>query len=365
MSHYKIGCDAHRRYSQFAILDHEGRFLQQVRVNHMPGSIRGFLEDYPQGTPVALESVGNWYWIVDEIEAAGCIPLMAHAAKAKVMMGNVNKTDKLDAKGLATLLHLGSLPTVWLPPHEIRDERELHRTRMAFSKQRTALKNRLHSTLAKYAQSLDTDSDIFAPKWRPELTKACKALPPETQRCMHQHLVALDHVQGQIKDLEERIKQRVEATPNIQLLKTLPGVANILSIVIEREIGDVNRFPSSAQFASYAGTVPTIKASGGRIRYGRLRKQSNQYLKWAFIEAANVVVRQRRHPTWRDKHVTILYERIRRRKGHSIAVGAVARHLSEAAYWMLRKQELYKDPARQVVSRGKGQRGPNMVKVKP
>jgi len=365
MSHYKIGCDAHRRYSQFAILDHEGRFLQQVRVNHTPGAIRDFLEGYPPGTPVALETVGNWYWIVDEIEAAGCVPLMAHAAKAKVMMGNVNKTDKLDARGLATLLHLGSLPTVWLPPSEIRDERELHRTRMTLSKIRTSLKNRVHSTLAKYALSLDTDSDIFAPKWRPELTQACNALPPETQRCMQQHLSALDHVQGQIKDLEERIKQRVEATPNIQLLKTLPGVANILSIVIEREIGDVNRFPSSAHFASYSGTVPTVKASGGKIRYGRLRKQSNQYLKWAFIEAANVVVRQRRHANWRVKHVTILYERIRQRKGHSIAVGAVARHLSEAAFWMLRKQEIYKDPARQVVSRGKGQRGANMVKVKP
>ncbi|TET96997.1 MAG: hypothetical protein E3J30_10305 [Anaerolineales bacterium] len=133
MYHYKIGCDAHRRYSQFAILDHEGHFLQQVRVNHMPGTIRDFLEDYPPGTPVALESVGNWYWIVDEIEAAGCLPLMAHAAKAEVMMGNVNKTDKLDARGLATLLHLGSLPTVWLPPHEIRDERELHRTRIQSS----------------------------------------------------------------------------------------------------------------------------------------------------------------------------------------------------------------------------------------
>jgi len=365
MINYKIGCDAHRRFSQFAILDGDGQFLKQARVNHEPGAIRNFLSEYPPGTPVALESVGNWYWSVGEIEAAGCVPLMAHAAKAKVMMGNVNKTDKLDARGLATLLHLRSLPTVWLPPHEVRDERELHRTRMALSKIRTALKNRVHSTLAKYALSLDTDSDIFAPKWRPELIRACNALPPETHRCMQQHLGALDNVQGQIKDLEERIKQRVEATPNIQLLKTLPGVANILSIVIEREIGDVNRFPSSAQFASYAGTVPTIKASGGRIRYGRLRKQSNQYLKWAFIEAANVVVRQRRHPNWRDKHVTILYERIRRRKGHSIAVGAVARHLSEAAYWMLRKQELYKDPARQVVSRGKGQRGANMVKVKP
>lgn len=164
--------------------DAQGQFLEQVRVNHIPGAIRDFLEDYPPGTPVALESVGNWYWIVDEIEAAGCIPLMAHAAKAKVMMGNVNKTDKLDARGLATLLHIGSLPTVWLPPSEIRDERELHRTRMAISRIRTALKNRVHSTLAKYAQSLDTNSDIFTPKWRPELNKACNALPHETQRCM-------------------------------------------------------------------------------------------------------------------------------------------------------------------------------------
>jgi len=365
MSNYKIGCDAHRRFSQFAILDADGQFIEQVRVNHEPGAIRTFLAEYPSGTPVALETVGNWYWIVDEIEEAGCVPLMAHAAKAKVMMGNVNKTDKLDAQGLATLLHLGSLPSVWLPPHEIRDERELHRTRMALSKIRTSLKNRVHSTLAKYALSLDTASDIFSPKWRPELTRACNALPPETHRCMEQHLRTLDHVQSQINKLEERIKQRVEATPNIQLLKTLPGVANILSIVIEREIGNVNRFPSSAQFASYSGTVPTVKGSGGKIRYGRLRKQSNQYLKWAFIEAANVVVRQRRHPNWRPKHVTILFERIRRRKGHSIAVGAVARHLSEAAYWMLRKQEPYKDPARQVVYQDKGQRGPNMVNVKP
>jgi len=55
------------------------------------------------------------------------------------MMGNVNKTDKLDAKGPAKLLHLDSLPTVWLPPREMRDERKLHRTRMALSKLRTAL----------------------------------------------------------------------------------------------------------------------------------------------------------------------------------------------------------------------------------
>jgi hypothetical protein len=54
-----------------------------------------------------------------------------------------------------------------------------------------------------------------------------------------------------------------------------------------------------------------------------------------------------------------------KRKGHSVAVGAVARHLSEAAFWLLRKQEPHKDPARQVVTRGKGQREANMVRQKP
>ena len=74
------------------------------------------------------------------------------------MMGNMHQTDTLDAQGLATLLTLGKLPSVWIPPADVRDERELPRTRMTFAKHRTIVKNRLRSTLAKYALSLDTAS---------------------------------------------------------------------------------------------------------------------------------------------------------------------------------------------------------------
>ncbi|MEJ2427016.1 MAG: transposase [Candidatus Thiodiazotropha sp.] len=187
-----IGCDAHRRYSVFAVFDTSTLSVEQVRVNHQPGAIKEFLSDFPEGTPVALETVGNYYWIVDEIEQAGCVPQLAHAAKAKVIMGNVNKTDKLDAKGLATLVHLGSLPTVWLPPGEIRDERELHRTRMALSKVRTALKNRIHATLAKYALNTSEYADVFVGRGRAWLDRSLKALPPETGRCVDQELALLD-----------------------------------------------------------------------------------------------------------------------------------------------------------------------------
>jgi transposase len=326
-------------------LDQDGHLLAQQRVDHHPGAIQASLENLPPGTPVALESVGNWYWIADEIEAAGCLPLLTHAAKAKLLMGNVNKTDKLDAKGLAKLLHLDSLPTVWLPPGEIRDERELHRTRMAFSKLRTSLKNRIHATLAKYAITTAEHSDVFTGAGRTWLDAALCRLPPETQRCVAQELQALDALQDQIAQLEQRIRQRITVTPSIQWLKTLPGVANILAIVIEREIGSIDRFATPGRLASYAGVVPTVHASGTKTRFGHMRKPSNHYLKWAFIEAANVVVRHRRHPAWKGKYVCHIYDRVARRKGHAIAVGAVARHLAESAFWILKRQQPYRPPA--------------------
>ena len=91
---YRIGCDADKHYSQLAVMDQDGRLLTQHRVDHQPGAIQAFLESLPGGTPVALESVGNWYsrkdtgtvHIADEIEAGGRLPLLAHAVKAQLMI---------------------------------------------------------------------------------------------------------------------------------------------------------------------------------------------------------------------------------------------------------------------------------------
>jgi len=84
---------------------------------------------------VAVEAVGNWYWIIDEIERAGCVPKLVHPRKAKLMMGMINKTDKLDGHGLNRLQRTGALPTVWVPPGPLRDLRELTRTRMVMVQQ--------------------------------------------------------------------------------------------------------------------------------------------------------------------------------------------------------------------------------------
>ena len=146
-------------------------------------------------------------------------------------------------------------------------------------------------------------------------------------------------VEEQIQELEQRIKEVTKTSEELQLIMTLPGVGFILGVVIAQEVGEVHRFPSPDRLAAYSGTVPRVHASGGKAHYGRLRPDTNHYLKWAYCEAGNVVaLHQKHHP---QRHVSQLYQRIRQRRGHGTAVGAVARHLAEATYWMLMKKEPY------------------------
>jgi hypothetical protein len=66
-----IAFDSHKRYTLCSVEDQKGRILTEQRIEHEKGAITGFLKQFAPGSPVAVETIGNWYWIVDEIEAAG------------------------------------------------------------------------------------------------------------------------------------------------------------------------------------------------------------------------------------------------------------------------------------------------------
>jgi transposase len=336
-----FGCDAHKRYSIFTSVDDSGVQGPYVRVENERLLFRGYLKELPARSQIAIETVGNWYWMVDEIEQAGHIPLLTNAGKAKAMMGQINKTDKLDAKGLALLLRNGTLPSIWIPPGELRDQRELPRMRMTLVRMRTMIKNRIQATLSKYAITIEEVSSVFGVAGRKLLEERIRELPPQTRHSVEKQLELLDEVEHQIKESEGQIKAVVCQTPAMQLLMTIPGVGMILSIVIAMEVGEVSRFPGPDKLASYAGTVPRIKASGGRIFHGPVRPDVNRYLKWAYVEAANTIVLF--HRRWVGRHVVDLYLRLREKRGHSKAVVAVARHLAEATFWILKKGEPYRE----------------------
>lgn len=345
-----IAFDSHKRYTLASVEELESGKIFESRIEHTKGSVVDFLNRCDAGSPVAIETLGNWYWIVDEIEAAGMIPKLVHARKAKMMLAMVNKTDKLDARGLNRLQRTGTLPTVWIPPGELRDQRELYRTRMVLSHQRTRLKNRIHATLSKYGLSIQTAGDAFGKRGREELKKHFQTLPPHTHYAVQQLLEQLDMVIKQIQQFEQRMREVFESNQDLKIMMSMPGVGFILGVVILNEVGDIGRFPNAEHFASYAGTTPRVHASGGKIRYGQMRSDVNRYLKWAFIEAANTICLNRSRYPYR--HVSILYERIRSKRGHPKAIGAVARHLAEATYWILKKGEMYREPYMHRITNG-------------
>jgi transposase len=270
------------------------------------------------------------------------VPALVHARKGKLMMGLINKTDPLDVHGLNRLQRAGTLPTVWVPPAELRDLRELARTRMVNARQRTRLKNRVTATLAKYGLRVQGASDAFGVKGREQMKALIQRLPPETLWNLRLLLKQLDLVERQIDGQERRMKALVKRTPEMERLMTLPGVAFILATVIALEVGVIERFADAEHLASYSGTTPRVHSSGGKTRYGPLRQDVNQYLKWAFAEAANAVAVH--HLQWPDRHVSRLYRRLRKRKGHAKAVGAVARHVAEATWHVWSRGEDYRDP---------------------
>ncbi len=335
-----IAFDVHKRYTWARVEDKSARLLRQERIEHKPGAVRRFVAQLEPGSPVAVETVGNWYWVVNEIEAAGGKPRLVNARLAKLMMGQVNKTDKLDARGLNLLQRTGTLPTVWIPPAEVRDARELPRSRMALVGQRTQLKNRVHATIAKYGLHLPEVSDLFGVAGRQALVRLLGELPPNTAQATRIVLGQLEALEQAIKAVEERMAEVFAPTPEHELLRSLPGVGPILSVVIAAEIGAIGRFATGERLASYAGLTPRVYASGGKSYGGHVRTDVNTYLKWAFVEAANAALLQGD----RYGHVRRLYDRLHARRGHGKAIVAVARHLAEAAFWMLQKQAPYQAP---------------------
>ena len=152
----------------------------------------------------------------------------------------------------------------------------------------------------------------------------------------------MDSLEEAITDVERELEAVREVSAEADLLMTLPCVGKILSMVLMLEIGRVDRFPTAAHLASYAGLVPRVHSSGGRTRMGQVCGNVNRILKWAFVEAGNLVVVNQRHLA--GTHVVRLYQRIKRAKNHQKAVVAVGRHLAEAAWWVLTKQEVYREP---------------------
>jgi transposase len=225
-----------------------------LRVAHDRQLYREFLARLPAHSAIAVEASGSYSWLVDEMERSGHHPRLCNPLEAKRRMGLTNKTDRLDARGLAILLRNGTLPEVWIPPAEVRDQRELLRLRIFLVRLRTRVKNRIHGTLARHNVQVP-GADLFGVAARLELVARLPELPVHSREAVEQKLTTLDFLETQIESAERRLESIMKVSVEADLLKTLPCVGKILSMVLMLEIGrSVSNSRTSGQLRRVSAT---------------------------------------------------------------------------------------------------------------
>jgi transposase len=347
----------------FRIRGEHGESIGQFRIEHERGEIERFLATLEAGSSVAIEACGSWMWMVDAIEKAKLVPLLVNPAEAKKRRPGHQKSDGIDADGLAILNVNGTLPLVYIAPLGMRDLRGLVRTRLAMRRQQASMKHRIHGYLNQYGAKdwVEQEEEVevrdwFSNKAREHLMKAIEQLPAATREGIRQQYLALSELERHVRSLELAIEARMGAVGWMRLLRSLPGVGLVLGATIWLEIGDVHRFPSAVHLAGYSGLLPVVHSSGGKTWRGPTPKACNHYLKWAFVEAANGIVARKKKTQDKHPHVVLLYERIKAAtKISGKAKVAVARHLAESAWWVLTKKQAYREPtSAQVTSSNNG-----------
>lgn len=324
-----VGVDLHKRFSQVAILDSEG-VIHERRIEHRGGEMEEFLGSLDPGSQVAVEATGNWHWFVDQAEAAGHQVVLSHPKQTKAIAHARLKNDRVDAERLACLLRAELLPTVWIPPRELRQAKELLRHRVLLRRIRLSMHNQLAALLRK--RNLQPPARLGSQVGQAYLRQV--ELNPEADWIRRNGQALLAWLQERITELDQEFTRRVEADPVGRRLRTIPGVGVQTAYALVSVVGEIGRFPSAKHLASYVGLAPRVHASADRVRPGRISKEGDRWLRFLLVEAALQAARQ-------AGPLRAYYRRLVRHKGKAKARVALARKLVGVIYQVWKQGRTY------------------------
>lgn len=321
-----IGLDIHKKFIFAVVLDSSGDLILEKKIRNEPWELDKFFKSRDKDSKVALESCSCWEYVYDYLADAGFTNLvLANPSKVRLIATSKKKTDAHDARILADLLRSNMLPTSYAPPNVIREQRQITRHRASLGRLKGVIKNKIHAILIRNGINQEF-SDVFGVEGTNFLRSLDLSGMDRYQ--MDQYLELLRHYDVQIQKTEERIEDYVAFTPQVKILMTIPGVSYYSGLTIAGEIGDIQRFSSAKKLVSFAGLNPSVSQSGERCYTGHIAKQGDRHLRWMLNQCANVAVMH-------DSTLAKIYHRIKKRRGHNIALTAVCRKMLCFIYTML------------------------------
>jgi len=332
------GLDLSRKKLDVCLLSDSGEHLDQLAVPPDGDSLRRLArrieEVHCEPVCAVIDSMTGARIVHDTLEQEGWSVEIADAQKVKGLAPLACKTDKIDSQVLAVLSHRDLVPAIWLPDPSVREERELARFRLHLVKHKSALKNRIHSTLINFGKPCPV-TDLFGLEGR-RLLKRLR-VPEPWRGNITASIELIDDLERQIAEINRRLKEGHAEHPYVPLLLTVPGIGWVLAFTIAAEIGEIERFPSPEKLTGYTGLCPRVNQSGEKDRRGPLTKHGPTYLRWALLEATMHALK---HPAYSERYQRNK-ERLGKQRGAKVAQVDIARRLSHAIWHMLSRKEKF------------------------
>jgi transposase len=326
------GIDLHGNNLFCGMVDKAGRRVFEKKLPCDLELVRQTLAPFKkQLAKVAVESTYNWYWLVDGLREEGYEVELVNPAGMEQYNGIKQTDDRSDAFFLAEMLRLDILPTGYICEPELRSVRDLLRRRMLLVRKRTDL---ILSLKSLHVRVTGQDLKLGMIKaMKPEEVAGLFTRPADRliARLECSHIEQLDQSIGEI---EKALLKETGKLPEYQVLQSLPGVGRILGLTITLETGDIKRFPTAGDFASYCRCVNTQRISNGKKKGENNARCGNKYLAWAFVEAANFAKRY-------NEQCRRFYDRKAAQANQIVATKALACKLAKAAWHMMQENKPY------------------------
>jgi transposase len=331
---FYVGVDLHARTMFTHVLDAKGKTVFERDLPADPAAFLRAIKPYRKDLVVGCECMFAWYWLADLCEDQGIPFALGHALAMKHIHQGKSKSDKIDAAKLAAMLRGGLFPVAYAYPRAKRQTRDLLRRRSFFVRRRSQL----------IAHIVNTNSQFNLPPLAKKLTYAAnrseeiatRFTDPSTRLMVESDLALIDDYDAQIARLELHLTRtaKVDDPVTFGFLRTVPGIGPILGLTLLYEIDTIQRFPEVGNFLSYSRLVRCEHSSAGKVKGSGPKKVGNAHLKWAFSEAACLMIRA-------VPAVKGWTQRQEKKRGKRKALSVLEAKLGRAVYHLWRKQQAF------------------------
>jgi transposase len=239
---FYCGIDLHARTMSRCILNQAGETLLHRNMKTAPDAFLKAIAPYRQGIVVAVECLFPWSGLADLCAREGIPFVLGHALSMKAIHGGTATNDKIDAQKIAQRLRGGMRPQASVSPAKMRATRDWLRRRRPLTHKRAALLAHVHNTNSQY--HLPAIGKQIADKANRDGV-AARFADPAVHKSMEVDLALITYYDARLRDVDLRIRTtaRHQDANTLSLRPTVPGIGQMLRLVLLYEVHDITRLP--------------------------------------------------------------------------------------------------------------------------